>query len=104
MHVSFTFATKKNNGKFARCFHSILPVFKRGYLEQISHIDGKEWLIGIGYIAESVTGHIANETGQLSVLSIHYSGSSIFSTAGPLLLTDPVLLQEVECTVAVVSM
>ena len=34
--------TKRN---LACCFHSFLEVFERGFLQKISHFDGKEWPI-----------------------------------------------------------
>ena len=41
MLVSDIVARKENNGKFCSWFDSILRVFKRGFLQKISHIDGR---------------------------------------------------------------
>ena len=39
---------RRTKGNLAWCFHSFLQVFERGFLQKISHFDGKKWSIKAG--------------------------------------------------------
>ena len=43
IQVSLSLGRRAVKGNLACCFHSFLQVFKRGFLQKISHFDGKEW-------------------------------------------------------------
>ena len=39
---------RRTKGNLASCFHPFLQVFERGFLQEISYFDGKEWPIKAG--------------------------------------------------------
>ena len=47
-------------------FHSIMQVLERGFLQKISHFDGKEWPIEAGKLL-SLIGHIENTVSLFSM-------------------------------------
>ena len=48
--------------------HSVLQVLARGFLQKISHFDGKEWPIKAGKLL-SIIGHIGNKA-RMSSMSL----------------------------------
>ena len=43
---------RRIKGNLALCFHSLWLVFERGFLQEISYFDRKEWPIKAGQITE----------------------------------------------------
>ena len=42
------FLGRRTKGNLAWCFHSFLQVLGRGFLQKITHFDGKEWPVIAG--------------------------------------------------------
>ena len=78
-------------GKFCLLFSHALQVFDRGFLQEISHFNRKEWSIKPVKLLNLI-GHIGNEIRQFSISLLGYSGSSIFTSNRPFIDSPGMIL------------
>ena len=73
---------RRTKGNVAWCFHSLLQVFERGFLQKISHFDEKEWPIKAMSITEPYRTYQKENEKVFNIITMIFKEHKFFKHRG----------------------